>query len=79
MMKWGLPENVAFGMYAGRIGEGAATELVSFLRLFKDLPTAKEIANSPKRAPVPKEPSALYGSGQAFIKWASENAYVILN
>jgi hypothetical protein len=42
----------------GTIGEAATTELVAFLRLFRQLPSIQEILLNPDSAPVPDEPSA---------------------
>jgi hypothetical protein len=39
-------------------GPAATTELVAFLRLFRDLPSIDEILLNPDRAPLPTEPSA---------------------
>jgi hypothetical protein len=41
----------------GTVGP-AATELVAFLRLFRDLPSIDEILLNPDSAPLPGEPSA---------------------
>ena len=42
----------------GTVGQGAATELVAFLRLFRQLPSIDEILLNPDGAPLPTEPSA---------------------
>lgn len=42
----------------GTIGEAATTELVAFLRLFRQLPSIDEILLNPDSAPLPDEPSA---------------------
>jgi hypothetical protein len=42
----------------GTIGEAATTELVAFLRLFRQLPSIQEILLNPDSALVPDEPSA---------------------
>jgi hypothetical protein len=42
----------------GTIGEAATTELVAFLRLFRQLPSIDEILLNPDAAPLPDEPSA---------------------
>ena len=60
MMSLNLPDDTAFSAYAGRLGEAAATELMAFMRLYLNLPTAAEIAASPLSAPVPSDPSSLY-------------------
>jgi len=42
----------------GTIGQAAASELVAFLRLFRELPSIDEILLNPTAANVPQEPSA---------------------
>jgi hypothetical protein len=42
----------------GTIGQAATSELVAFLRLFRQLPSIPEILLSPDTTPVPDEPSA---------------------
>jgi hypothetical protein len=45
-------------LLAGAIGEAATTELVAFLRLFRQLPSIQEILLNPDSALVPHDPSA---------------------
>ena len=40
----------------GTVGPGAASELVGFLRLFRELPSVDEILLNPATAPVPTDP-----------------------
>lgn len=47
-------------LYAGTIGEGAATEFRAFLDIYKDLITFDMVAANPLTAPVSSEPSALF-------------------
>ena len=42
----------------GTIGQAATSELVAFLRLFRQLPSIDEILLNPDSAPLPEEPSA---------------------
>jgi len=42
----------------GTVGQAAASELVAFLRLFRELPSIDEILLNPSTAKVPSEPSA---------------------
>ena len=42
----------------GTVGQAAASELVAFLRLFRELPSIDEILLNPATATVPAEPSA---------------------
>lgn len=49
---------------AGYIGEGAAAEFVSFLRVAEQLPTFDEIVASPMKTKVPDRPDASYAAMQ---------------
>ena len=42
----------------GTVGPAAASELVAFIRLFRQLPSIDEILLNPTTAPLPTEPSA---------------------
>jgi MoxR-like ATPase len=42
----------------GTVGQAAASELVAFIRLFRQLPSIDEILLNPSTAPLPTEPSA---------------------
>jgi len=45
---------------SGSVGQGAAIELVSFLRVFASMPSIDAILLNPDTAAIPTEPSALY-------------------
>jgi len=57
---------------AGAIGEGAAIELVGFLKIQSDLPDLNEIIDKPKIAPVPTEPATLYAVVSALVNKADK-------
>lgn len=59
-LKADLPRDLEFAAYAGAVGEGAALEFLSFLKLARDLPDLDEIIKNPKTSPLPKEMSALH-------------------
>lgn len=64
---------------SGAIGEGAATELAGFIKVYKDLPNIDAILLRPKDAKVPEEPSALYAVVAALTERATkDNAKRIL-
>lgn len=44
----------------GTLSEGISREFISFLRIYKDLPTMKEILTNPKNIEIPDQPSTLY-------------------
>jgi len=60
ILKMGLPSNILHVALAGAVGEGAATQLLAFLRLYAQLPNIDAILLSPSTAPIPDAPSALY-------------------
>jgi hypothetical protein len=55
---WGWAHRSCGPSAARTIGEAATTELVAFLRLFRQLPSIDEILLNPDAAPLPDEPSA---------------------
>ena len=44
----------------GALGEGAAAELVGFLKVYKQLPDIDAILTNPNETPIPSDPAALY-------------------
>lgn len=60
LIKRGLPATVEYDLIAGTVGEGAASEFVAFLRVWRQLPQWETIMSNPKGAPLPDEPSARY-------------------
>ncbi|RMB09017.1 ATP-binding protein [Eilatimonas milleporae] len=55
------PRSIERDLYMGRIGEGAVTELISFLEMFRSLPKLDDILMDPTGSPVPRnEPGVLY-------------------
>jgi len=57
---------------AGAVGQGAATELVAFLRVYRSLPSIDGILLNPDTAKVPTDPSALYAVAVALAARASD-------
>jgi hypothetical protein len=55
-----LPDQIAYDVIAGRVGEGNATGLRAFIKIQSKLPSKEEILLNPKKCKVPEEPSALY-------------------
>jgi len=52
---------------AGAVGDGAAAEFISFLRIFRELPSIDGILLDPDSAEIPKNPSALYAVVSALV------------
>lgn len=60
--------------YAGDVGEAAATNFISFLKVYRDLPSIDEIVANPDKAPVPTDISTLYAlTGTLVIKTDANN------
>jgi hypothetical protein len=57
-----LPPVVEHEALSGAVGEGAATELLGFIRLFKELPNIDGIFLDPDSAKIPAAPAALYAT-----------------
>jgi MoxR-like ATPase len=58
----------------GTVGPAATTELVAFLRLFRDLPSIDEILLNPGSAPLPGEPSAQIAIATALGRVLSDHS-----
>jgi len=56
------------------VGPAAASELVAFLRLFRQLPSIDEILLNPSTAVVPAEPSAQIAIATALGKVLSDSS-----
>lgn len=57
---------------AGAIGEGAAAELIGFLRVHDEMPDIDDIMENPTTAVVPKEMATLYAVSSALISRITE-------
>ena len=58
----------------GTVGQAAASELVAFLRLFRELPSIDEILLNPTLANVPQEPSAQIAIATALGRVLSDSS-----
>jgi len=58
----------------GTVGQAAASELVAFLRLFRELPSIDEILLNPAMAKVPSEPSAQIAIATALGRVLSDSS-----
>lgn len=55
-----LDETTLRTSIAGAVGEGAATEFVAFMELYKNLPSIDAILMDPEGSDIPTEPATLY-------------------
>lgn len=55
-----VPAEAELETFQGDVGEGAAAEFVSFLRIYRNLPDPDQIIANPKKASVPTDAATLY-------------------
>lgn len=70
----GLNHDTEFELIKGAVGEGAAAEYLSFVRMAKDLPSPDEILIAPDTAPVPSEPASMYAVCTMLDRKATPNS-----
>lgn len=66
------PADIELPLYTGTIGEGAAAELMAFLKVFRTLPSPDAIILDPVNAAVPTDPATLYAIAGALARRASD-------
>lgn len=59
-------------LFTGTVGEGAAAELIGFLRIYRQLPSPDAVLLAPEQADVPTDPAVLYALTGALIRKASD-------
>jgi energy-coupling factor transporter ATP-binding protein EcfA2 len=52
--------DVRFSLFIGRVGEAAATEFNSYLKIVEQAPSFDEVIRDPKHCKIPDNPAALY-------------------
>lgn len=75
ILKMQLPSAIQHKALAGAIGDGAATELLAFLRLYAQLPSIDQILLTPTTAPIPTSPASLYAVASALAYRANKNNF----
>ena len=71
LMNAGIDASLEHIAFSGAVGEGAATEFLSFLRIARQLPNPDAILVDPDSQPVPTEASALYAISGALAHKAN--------
>lgn len=61
-----------FEILRGTVGDGAAAELLAFLKIIRTLPNPDMVLLQPDKAPIPKEPATLYAIATALARKASD-------
>jgi len=59
---------------AGAIGNGAAAELVGFLKVYKNLPSIDAILLDPNHGEIPTDPATIYAIVAALVEKATEDS-----
>ena len=72
LLKLNLPAALEQQAIAGAVGEGAAAELMAFLRMFRDLPNIDAILLNADGELLPDSPAALYATATALAARATE-------
>lgn len=56
----GIPHDMEFPLLSGTIGDGPATELIAFLRIWRNLPNPDQVLMNPDTAEIPTDGATLY-------------------
>jgi len=67
--------NIELELSSGIVGEGAATELMAFLKIYRNLPDPDVILLDPKAAKVPEDPATLYAICGSLSNKASDQNF----
>jgi hypothetical protein len=67
-----VPKYLEHISFAGSVGVGAADEFVSFLQIFRELPSPDAILLNPATAPIPTNLAALYAVSASLAVHATE-------
>jgi len=67
-------KDIEYELIKGTVGEGAATELLGFLKIFRSLPNPDAVLMNPDQADVPTDPATLYAICGALAPKASEQS-----
>lgn len=66
-----LPKGLALDVYKGVVGDGPASEFISFVDVISQLPSIDEIALAPTTAKLPNSPSAKYAISTSLARATS--------
>ncbi len=68
------PEDaIQYELFSGTVGEGATSELLSFIKIFQNLPNPDRIFLDPDNSPVPEDPATLYAICGALSQKVTSN------
>lgn len=75
LVQLGLPKGVELAAIAGAVGEGAATEFVSYLGMFRDLPDIDLLLDDPYGQPLPEELNVQFAVASSMAARASKENF----
>lgn len=67
-----IPTGIEMQGYAGKVGEGAAVELMGFLSVYRNLPDPQAMLMNPDTCPIPEKPDVLCALSAILAKKASD-------
>jgi hypothetical protein len=70
-----VPKHLEHISFSGSVGEGAGSEFVSFLQIFRELPQPDAILLNPDTAPIPEALAALYAISASLAVHATESNF----
>jgi len=70
-----IPAEAEFECYEGCVGEGAATQFASFMKMYRKLPNPDAVLMQPDTYPVPEEASVRYALSGALAHRATEDNF----
>jgi hypothetical protein len=68
-------DEIEYELVSGIVGEGAAAELIGFLKIFRSLPDPDLIIMSPEKVSVPDDPATKYAICGALAQKASDQNF----
>lgn len=75
LIKLGFSPELEYAAIAGAVGEGAAAELIAFLRTYRSLPNLDGILLDPSKAIIPEGAAALYAVATGLAYKATVNNF----
>jgi hypothetical protein len=71
LLNAGLDEDLEYEVAKGCIGEGAAVEFISFMQVWRELPSPEAVLLSPDTVAIPENPSTLFALSGALAHLAT--------
>jgi hypothetical protein len=62
-----IPSSLEFNVFSGDVGQGPASELLAFLKIFRQLPNPDAIMLDPKKSAIPKDAATIYAIVGALV------------